>query len=171
MRREELQAGRDYAYLPPDYPGHPLRATVVDLFGSGEVKVEVHHPDQGSDVMVVATKDLANGWYDEPDERYAEPYQARIVRGREPDGVTHTWERIAHGAHDDVRRQRALAVRLASVTGIRREASHYAGFGGTSANPMHTKLQLTFDELEELISRAENGPVNYHPGSSSRTPG
>lgn len=158
MRADEIMPSGHYAYLDPDFPGEPLRAVALELPENGVVRVAIHHPDTGPFEDHVATRTLHGGW---EDKATGDRWKAVIAELREA-GEPVTWASVALIRVNAVRRQRALADRLARTTGIVREKLHYAGRGGTTSNRHHALLQLNYDELEELLSRAENGPA-YTP--------
>lgn len=160
MRADELKVGSSYAYIPYD-PSEPLRAEVLENASSGRVKVQLHHPDLGSEEVVVATRDLANGWDEEPDERFLHPGQqlmGRFWRAKDA-GESFTWADQFTERYARVQRQRALADRLGRF-GMPRGHQNYAGKGGRShENDPRVQLVPSYDELEVLLAAAEGGPA------------
>jgi hypothetical protein len=154
MRADALTPGQHYAYIDPDFPQDPLFATVMEPADDGVVRIEIMHPDTGTDELTVATRTLAGRWDDAPTGGAWKSVRDELSAA----GVEVNWHSVQVRRRELVLRQRALAARLLRITGIQRDAAPYAGRGGTGRNSQHRNLQLNFDELEELLSRAENPP-------------
>lgn len=168
MRADELTVGESYAFVK--WAIHqPQRAEVLEDPAQGLVKVRIVHPDLGGEEKTIATKDLANGWFSEPDiDRFVPPgahIRGEVARARTA-GDPLTWKDIADQAYDKVRRSRALADRLTAL-GIPRVHEHYAGRGGQEgALQAKVQLVLDYDELEQLIGYAEQGAWRPSPSAS-----
>jgi hypothetical protein len=163
MRAEDIKLTGHYAYIDPYFPSDPLRAVVIEEPAGGTVRVAIHHPDTGPVEEQVETKTLHGPWTAPPvGERWAAAAHGLRRAGRSVD-----WANVCEDRIDAVRRQRALADRLARVSGIRREHLHYAGRGGTSSNRHAALLQLNHDELEKLLSLIEgsSSPAVDLPGA------
>lgn len=160
MRADELDVGESYAFVKWSVM-QPQRAEVLEAPSQGTVKVRIVHPDLGGEEQVLATKDLANGWFSEPDtERFAPSgtVLTRLVREARAAGEPLTWKAVADQAYDQVRRSRALADRLTAL-GIPRAHERYAGRGGDDTLQAKIQLVLNYDELEQLITYAEQGAL------------
>jgi hypothetical protein len=157
VEKNEIAVGEDYAYLAPGVPGphEPLKATVITEPEGGYIKVALYHPDAGQSEERVKTRELVGRWDDEPEARYGQ-HTAAIESAHER-GEKWTWADIAAKRYGEVQRQRSLADRLSRL-GIRRAGRNYASKGGSSIKPHDTDLQLNYDEIEYLLTRAESGP-------------
>lgn len=162
MRAEELMPGHSYAYTMT-VPHEPVRAEVLAPADSGQVRVKLHFPDGDSEECTLATRDIANGWDEEPDDRFfksGQPINRMLIEAR-AEGHVHTWSSLMEMTHQTVLVQRAQADRLARF-GIHRGHAHYAGRGGSGhMNDPRVQTVLNPAELEQLLIAAEGGPATH----------